>query len=154
MRVRTAVRRICEYCYIVRRKKRIYVYCTANVRVRQARAAFSGCRAQLMARKMSRGCVITLVKGLSSPPSPAAQAADAVHHVQRQLPQLWEPIPGRKHADRIRLLGGCTSGHVDPSAGRHRPGVGVGSGQVRALPQKRDGHRRGMPALTAYVPCR
>ena len=38
MRIRTAVRRVCRFCYIVRKKKRTYVYCTANVRVSGAGA--------------------------------------------------------------------------------------------------------------------
>ncbi len=35
MRVRSAVRRVCECCRLVRRKGRLYVYCSKNPRHKQ-----------------------------------------------------------------------------------------------------------------------
>jgi len=35
MKVKSSVRRICEYCYMVRRKGRLYVYCRKHPRHKQ-----------------------------------------------------------------------------------------------------------------------
>lgn len=42
MRVRSSVKRLCEHCYTVYRKKRLYVYCTKNPRHKQ-RQGFHTC---------------------------------------------------------------------------------------------------------------
>lgn len=51
MKIRAAVKRLCEFCYVVRRRAKVYVYCTKNPKVGNwrcaygaayARAAFSG----------------------------------------------------------------------------------------------------------------
>ena len=40
MKVKSAVKRMCEHCYMVRRKKRLYVYCKKNPKHKQ-RQGFS-----------------------------------------------------------------------------------------------------------------
>jgi len=109
MRIRTAVRRVCRFCYIVRKKKRTYVYCTANVRVSGA------------GRRLGPGNRV----GHSRPPSiasllspgTAAQAAHPLHH----------------GSSGVRALRGQL---VGPTAGRERRGrrcchLGAGEGEVR-----------------------
>lgn len=55
MKIKVAVRRLCDGCYVVRKKnKKIYVYCTKNVRVRPAAHIVMPSRALL--RQPSTAC--------------------------------------------------------------------------------------------------
>ncbi|KAL3690274.1 hypothetical protein R1sor_016583 [Riccia sorocarpa] len=40
MKVRAAVRRLCEFCRVVRRRNRVYVLCTANPKHKQRQGFF------------------------------------------------------------------------------------------------------------------
>lgn len=50
MKVRSSVKRICEYCYVVKRRNKIRVYCTKNPKVRGASARSGAARARRKGR--------------------------------------------------------------------------------------------------------